>query len=506
MSAEYFDVVIVGGGLSGIGAACHLERNCPGKTYTILEGRDSIGGTWDLFRYPGVRSDSDMHTLGYSFKPWTEAKAIADGPSILKYIKQTATDYDVEKHIRLQHRVESASWSEADSHWEVTARKGEGGESVQVRGRYILMCAGYYNYTEGFTPEFEGRDDFQGEIIHPQHWPEDVDYTDKRIVVIGSGATAMTLVPSLSDKAAHVVMLQRSPTYVASAPDVDVIANFLRKVLPERWAYSVTRWKNINMQQFLYRRTRTSPAKVRKALLERTQKALGEEYDIDPHFTPRYDPWDQRLCLIPNGDLFEAIRKDRVSVVTEKLDRFTEDGILLANGEEIEADIIVTATGLNLSVFGDVQFYSDGKRIDVSKSVSYKGLMCTELPNVVCTFGYINASWTLRSDLIAEYFCRLIRYMDEKGVKRVVPKISEEERSASTHPWIQDFSAGYIERGIDLYPRQGSRAPWINPQDYKRDRVMFMQSSLEDGVLEFGGGETATGVGEDKLPPYEAAG
>lgn len=506
MSTEQFDVVIVGGGLSGIGAACHLERNCPGMTYTILEGRDSVGGTWDLFRYPGIRSDSDMHTLGYNFKPWTEAKAIADGPSILKYIKETAAEYRIEEHIRLQHRVESASWSEEEAVWEVSARRGPGVETVRVRGRFLLMCAGYYDYEKGFTPEFEGREEFEGTIIHPQHWPEDLDYSGKRVVVIGSGATAMTLVPSLAEKAGHVVMLQRSPTYVVSRPDVDVIANFLRKILPERWAYAATRWKNITMQQFMYRRTRTAPEQVRESLLKQTREALGEGYDVETHFTPRYNPWDQRLCLIPNGDLFKSIRSERVSVVTERLSRFTRKGIELESGEELEADIIVTATGLNLTVFGGVEFKVDGKKLDVSESVSYKGIMCTGLPNVVCTFGYINASWTLRSDLIAEYFCRLIQHMDANGFNKVVPRISDEERSQSTQPWIQDFSAGYIQRGIDLYPRQGERDPWINPQNFKRDRIMFQQGELEDGSLEFSRGEEEAAQADHGARPLEAVG
>ena len=506
MGTEVLDVVIVGGGLSGIGAACHLERNCPGKTYTILEGRDSVGGTWDLFRYPGIRSDSDMHTLGYSFKPWTDAKAIADGPSILSYIKETAAEFGVEEHIRLRHKVESASWSESESLWEVKARRGEDGEEVSVRGRFILMCAGYYNYEEGFAPEFAGRSEFQGQIIHPQHWPEDLDYTGKRIVVIGSGATAMTLVPSLAEKAGHVVMLQRSPTYVTSRPDVDVIANFLRKILPARWAYAATRWKNINMQQWFYRKARTSPEKVRDVLLKRAQDALGEDYEIDPHFTPRYNPWDQRLCLIPNGDLFEAIRAGGVSVVTEELDCFTQEGVRLKTGEMLEADIIVTATGLNLAVFGGVDFDVDGEQVDVSKSVSYKGIMCTGLPNVVSMFGYINASWTLRSDLIAEYFCRLVQHMDERDATKVVPRINEDEGKEATLPWIQDFSAGYIQRGIDMYPRQGVREPWVNPQNFKRDRVMFLQGDLEDGALVFGRPESNRLPEEEERAAMKAAG
>ena len=506
MSTEVFDVIIVGGGLSGIGSACHLERNCPGKTYTILEGRESVGGTWDLFRYPGIRSDSDMHTLGYSFKPWTQAKAIADGPSILEYIKEMAAEYGIEDHIRLQHRVESASWSEEDSVWEVKVRKGAAGEEVCMRGRFVLMCAGYYNYDEGFTPDFAGRDQFEGQIVHPQHWPEDLDYEGKRVVVIGSGATAMTLVPSLAEKAEHVVMLQRSPTYVASRPDVDAVANFLRRVLPERWAYALTRWKNITMQQWFYRQARTSPERARDALLKRAQDGLGEDYDIDPHFTPRYNPWDQRLCLIPNGDLFKAIRSKRVSVVTEALEAFTREGLRLKSGETLEADIIVTATGLNLAVFGGVQFYVKGERVDLSKSVSYKGIMCTGLPNVVGIFGYNNASWTLRSDLIAEYFCRLIQHMDARGDTSVVPSISDEERERASLPWIQDFSAGYIERAIGIYPKQGEREPWVNPQNFKRDRVMFLQGELEDEALTFGNPKAVGSRADGEASPLKAAG
>ena len=487
MESEHFDIVIIGGGLSGIGAACHLEKNCPGKTYTILESRESVGGTWDLFRYPGVRSDSDMHTLGYSFKPWTQPKAIADGPSILRYIKETAAEYDIEKHIRLKHRVESADWSEKEARWEVTAQSGDTQEPVTIHAQFILVCAGYYDYEKGFTPDFAGMESFSGQTIHPQHWPENLDYAGKRVVVIGSGATAMTLVPSLAEKASHVVMLQRSPTYVVSRPDEDAIANFLRKFLSEKRAYSITRWKNITMQQFFYKRARKAPEKVREVLLKGTRNALGEDFDVDRHFTPRYNPWDQRLCLIPNGDLYESIRKEKVSVVTEKLASFSENGVLLENGEELEADIIVTATGLNLSVYGGVDFKVDGETVDLSRSVSYKGIMCTGLPNVVSTFGYINASWTLRADLIAEYFCRLVQYMDKNEVAEVVPRLDEADENMSVRAWIQDFSAGYIQRGIHLYPKQGEREPWVNPQDYKRDRALFMKDSIEDSSLVFRG-------------------
>ena len=485
MTNEHFDVVIIGAGLSGIGAACHLQRECPGKRYLILESRKAMGGTWDLFRYPGIRSDSDMHTLGYNFKPWKDGKAIADGPSILSYIHETAAENHIDEHIRYHHRVTDLDWSSADARWTVTAERGDTGERVSITANFVLSCAGYYSYDRAHTPDFPGMESFQGTVIHPQFWPEDLDYSDKQVVIIGSGATAMTLVPAMADTAAHVTMLQRSPTYVVSRPYRDRIANFLRMILPDTWAYAITRWKNVSMQQWVYYRTRVKPEKIRKLLLDRVRKELGPDYDIDTHFNPSYNPWDQRLCLIPDSDLFESLRTGAASVVTDQIDRIQEDGILLKSGKLLPADILVTATGLELVVLGECRVSVDGKPVDFAETWSYKGIMNSDVPNLVSTFGYINASWTLRADITAEYTCRLINHMDSIGADTVVPRLKAEEAAMPARDWIEDFSSGYMRRAMKLMPRQGDREPWINPQNYKRDRKMFRESALEDGTLEF---------------------
>jgi monooxygenase len=489
MAIEHFDVMIVGAGLSGVGAAVHLQRECPGKRYVILEGRPSIGGTWDLFRYPGIRSDSDMHTLGYSFKPWREAKAIADGPSILRYVKETAAEHGVDRHIRFGHRATRAEWSSEQGAWTIDAERTDTGETVRFTANFILMCAGYYNYRHGYTPEFEDQERFRGTIVHPQEWPEDLDYRGKKVVVIGSGATAMTLVPSMAKDVGHIVMLQRSPTWVVSLPDTDRIANFLRRVLPARWAYAITRWKNVTMQQFLYGRTRTKPEQVARKLLDRVRKELGPTYDVETHFTPRYNPWDQRMCLVPNSDLFESIRSGKAEVVTDRIDRFTETGIALASGKQLDADIIVTATGLNLVVLGEMRFAVDGAPVDFANTWTYKGMMYSDVPNLITTFGYINASWTLRADLTAEYACRLLNHMDERGARQVTPRLRDADHGMPARPWIDGFSSGYMQRAMHRFPKQGDREPWLNPQNYTRDKKMIRTAPLEDGALEFDNGK-----------------
>jgi len=485
MAVEHFDVLIVGAGLSGVGAGVHLHEHCPGKSYVILEGRPAMGGTWDLFRYPGIRSDSDMHTLGYRFKPWRQAKSIADGPSILSYVRETAAEYGVDQHIRYNHLATKASWSTQDAAWTVEAQRADTGETVSLTCNFLYMCQGYYSYREGFTPEFEGLDQFKGQIVHPQKWPEDLDYAGKKIVVIGSGATAMTLVPAMAKTAGHIVMLQRSPTYVVSRPEQDAIANRLRRFLPERWAYAITRWKNTTLGGMMYRRMRAEPEKAKAMIIAMVRKELGPDYDVETHFTPRYYPWDQRLCLVPNSDMFEAIRSGKASVTTDHIEKFTETGVKLKSGQELEADIIVTATGLNMVVLGDMKFSRDGAPIDFGKTWTYKGMMYSDVPNLVSTFGYINASWTLRADLTSEYVCRVLNHMDKKGVQIATPRLRDNDRNMPARPWIDGFSSGYMQRKLDQFPRQGDHEPWVNPQDYLRDKKMIRQGALEDGALVF---------------------
>lgn len=482
---QHFDVVIVGAGLSGIGTACHLQMNCPSKSFVLLEARKDIGGTWDLFRYPGIRSDSDMHTLGYNFKPWKEAKAIADGPAILRYIKETVAENAIGQHIRLNHRVTKAAWSSRDAKWSITAEQIDNGEQVRFTAGFLMACAGYYSYRAGYCPDFPDRELFQGRIVHPQNWPEDLDYTGQRVLVIGSGATAMTLVPAMAAKAAHVTMLQRSPTYVISMPDRDYIATGLRMVLPESWAYAITRWKNVALQQFFYRSSRKNPDRAKKFLLKRIRKLLPPDFDFEKHFVPNYNPWDERICLVPNADLFEAIRAEKVNIVTDQMQAFTKHGVKTTSGLEIEADIVVTATGLNLVSGGEAEIEVDGRPCNFADTWSYKGMMYTGVPNLASVFGYVNASWTLRADLIAQFVCRILNRMDETGTCIVQPKLRPEDTTMQPRPWIDTFTPGYLKRSMHLLPKQGDREPWINPQDYAKDRKMFLHGSLDDGVLTF---------------------
>ena len=481
-NSQSYDVIIVGAGLSGIGAAVHLKKHCPDKTFTILEGRSAMGGTWDLFRYPGIRSDSDMHTLGYNFKPWTEAKAIADGPSIRKYVHETADEHDLNKHIQYDSKVVSAHWSSPDASWQLETTN-EAGESSQVRGNFLFMCGGYYNYDKPYDPEFEGVEDFKGEVLHPQFWPEDLNYEGKKVVIIGSGATAMTLVPAMAKTAGHVTMLQRSPTYVVSREAEDKIANTLRKYLPETWAYNLTRLKNTTMQGIMYKRTREQPEKIKAFLLNLMKEHLDEK-TIKEHFTPNYNPWDQRLCLIPDADLYKSLSSGQASVVTEHIDRFTENGLLLKNGEELEADIVVTATGLELTVLSNVEFIVDNEKVSWPDKFSYKGMLYSDVPNLAQTFGYINASWTLRADLTAEYVCRLLNRMDDLDARQVTPRLRPDDEGMAAAPWIDDFTAGYMQRSMHLFPKQGT-GPWRNTQDYKADKKMVRKAPIEDAALVF---------------------
>ncbi|QQS12619.1 MAG: NAD(P)/FAD-dependent oxidoreductase [Rhodospirillales bacterium] len=480
MPPEHLDVLIVGAGLSGIGAAYHLQRDCPRRSYAILEGRERSGGTWDLFRYPGVRSDSDMYTLGYAFKPWREAKAIADGPSILRYIRETAAENGIEAKIRYRHRVVAASWSSADSRWTVEVERGADKERVTLTCAFLFVCSGYYDYARGHAPEFPGAVDFSGRIVHPQFWPEDLDHVGKRVVVIGSGATAVTVVPEMARTAAHVTMLQRSPTYVVARPAEDSIANRLRAWLPAKLAYGLTRWKNVLLGMWFYRLCKRSPARVKKLILGGVRQALGRDYDVATHFAPRYDPWDQRLCLVPDGDLFRAIRAGTASVVTDRVERFTAGGVKLASGAELPADIIVTATGLELLPLGGMALTVDGAAVRLGDTFGYKGMMFSGVPNLAAVSGYTNASWTLKADLICGYVCRLLNHMERGGFKQCVPRVDDPAMAAE--PWI-DFSSGYIQRALHLFPKQGSRKPWKLRQNYIRDLIDLRFGSVEDKAM-----------------------
>ena len=486
MEENFFDVIVVGAGISGIGSAYHLQKECPDRSFVILEGRPEVGGTWDLFRYPGIRSDSDMHTLGFSFKPWKDAKSIADGPAILEYLKETTKEFGIDKKICFSHLVTTAEWFTEEAFWKLTVRVSTTGETQTYTCNFLLMCSGYYSYKSGYTPDFKDMDKFNGEIIHPQDWSDDVDCTDKEVVVIGSGATAVTLVPAISQTASHVTMLQRSPTYVVARPDEDPIAKKLRKIFPEKIAYFLTRKKNIYAQNYLYKKTRKDPEMIKKKILEGVQAALGNEYDIERHFTPTYDPWDQRLCLVPNGDLFRSIRKGEASVETSEIESFTPSGIKLTSGKELEAEIIITATGLNLVTLGEVNFIVDGDPVDFSKTWIYKGLAYSDVPNLISTFGYINASWTLRADINSAFACRLLNHMKVTGATQVTPVLRDSDFDMPERPWVDGFSSGYMKRSMSEMPKQGDREPWLNTQDYLRDKKMLSRkNSVEDGVLQF---------------------
>jgi len=457
----------------------------PKRTYTILEGRPDIGGTWDLFRYPGIRSDSDMHTLGYRFKPWTAEKSIADGPSIMNYLRETIAENGIDKHIRFNHQVTKSEWSSEDSKWTVTVVRNDTGESLTFTCGFLFMCSGYYSYKQGYVPEFSGRSRFQGTIVHPQQWPENLDYTDKRVVVIGSGATAMTLVPAMASTVGHITLLQRSPTYVVSRPAIDPFAKKMRKYLPSKVAHRVTRFKNTTMQQTVYKKTRTKPDEIKKLLLGAVRAELGPDYDVDKHFTPSYNPWDQRLCLVPDSDLFVAIRSGKASIVTDTIKTFTETGIELASGEHLDAEIIITATGLNLVTLGEMDFVVDGIPVDFAKTWTYKGFAYSGIPNLASSFGYINASWTLRADLTCEYVCRLLNHMAKTDTSVCTPTLRDEDHGMPKRNWIEGFSSGYMSRVMHRFPHQGDREPWINPQNYKHDKKMFRKSPVNDGVMEF---------------------
>jgi cation diffusion facilitator CzcD-associated flavoprotein CzcO len=477
---EHLDVVVAGAGLSGIGAGYHLQKNCPGKSYAILEGRDRSGGTWDLFRYPGVRSDSDMYTLGYSFQPWRKAKAIADGPSILEYIRDTAREHGIDRKIRYNHRVRKAAWSSSDGRWLIEVETPE--ETVRLTCSFLYLCTGYYNYENGYTPEWKGMTSFNGTVVHPQKWPEELDYTGKRVVVIGSGATAVTLVPAMAERAAHVTMLQRSPTYVTSLPSRDRIADWLRGHLPHRLAYRITRWKNVSISMFFYGLARKKPELFKRTLLEGARRKLGPDYDL-AHFTPSYNPWDQRLCLIPDADLFESLKSGKASVVTDRIASFTEDGLELESGKRLQADIIVTATGLDMKLMSGLALEVDGRQIEMSETMTYKGMMYSDIPNLASALGYTNASWTLKCDLTAAFVCRLVNYMDRNGYAWCVPRPND---PAVKRESAISFSSGYVQRALPSLPKQGSKKPWKLNQNYALDMLSLKYRAVNDGTLEFG--------------------
>ncbi|MGE0786006.1 MAG: flavin-containing monooxygenase [Sandaracinaceae bacterium] len=476
---NHFDVIVVGAGISGIGAGYYLGARCPSRTYAILEGRAAIGGTWDLFRYPGIRSDSDMYTLGFAFAPWTQGKAIADGPSILHYLEETARRFDIDRHIRLSHQVRKARFSNADDRWTLDVDTEDG--PTQLTCNFLFMCAGYYDPDDGYTPDFEGTGDYRGRIVHPQKWTSDVDYAGKRVVVIGSGATAITLVPELAKKAEHVTMLQRSPTYIVSLPEVDAVAERLRARLGDKTAYAMTRVKNVLFAQAFYQACKRAPRQMKKMILDATRKELGPSVELEPHFVPSYDPWDQRVCFAPDGDFFEPVRSGKVTVVTDHIERFTERGILLRSGQELEADLVVTATGLRVRFLGGVEVYVDDQRIRASEHMTYKAMMLSDVPNLALAFGYTNASWTLKVDITCEYVCRLLNHMERHGQTRCTPRTHGEPIGEER---FVDLSSGYIDRALDQLPKQGSRAPWKLKMNYLRDYATVKLGKLEDGVLE----------------------
>lgn len=499
-SALDIDVLIVGAGISGIGMAAHLEMNCPDLSYGIVERRENLGGTWDLFRYPGIRSDSDMHTLGFIFEPWKHEKSIADAPSILEYLNTIVDERGIREHISFNQKVISADWNEADAVWHVTIETADG-EHKLIRAGWLYLGSGYYDYDDPYDAGFDFSE-YSGQVVHPQFWPEDMDYTGKKIVVVGSGATAVTIVPSMADKAAHITMLQRTPTWMFSRPAKDGIANFLRKVLPERLAYKITRFKNIRMQNFAFKMAREKPEKVKEGLHKRIRKSMGQNYDLTD-FTPPYNPWDQRLCLVPDDDLFEAIKSGKASVKTGHIEKFEANGVRLKSGELIEADIIVTATGLSLAVAGKIKVSLNGEPVNFADHYYYKGCMFSNIPNLAVVFGYLNASWTLRADVNSHYVCRVLNLMRDKGKSVAVPDLTPEREAALEEDDLFDFSSGYIQRGKAIMPKSAVKYPWRLNQNYIEDRKIMTVSPVEDGLLSFRDGNANALRGDEQLEAAE---
>ncbi|GEN99621.1 cyclohexanone monooxygenase [Novosphingobium sediminis] len=476
------DVAIIGAGLSGIGMAAHMQMICPDRSYALFERRPQLGGTWDLFRYPGVRSDSDMHTLGFIFEPWKHEKSIADGPSILEYLNRIVDERGIRQHIRFETKVVSANWESANAWWVITT-EAEDGQRSRTTARFLYLGSGYYDYDTPYDPAIPGREDFAGKIIHPQFWPEDYDYSGKRVVVIGSGATAVTIVPAMAKQAAHVTMLQRTPTWYAIRPARDAIANTLRKFLPEKLAYKITRFKNVTMQSIVFKRARNEPQKVKDFLTKKLQEALGPKYD-PATFTPPYNPWEQRLCLVPDGDLFHAMNAGKADIVTDHIERIDAKGIQLKSGKRLDCDVIVTATGLALAMAGKIALGMDGQPVRMNERWYYKGCMYSNLPNLAQVFGYLNASWTLRADIDADYVCRLLNHMKKVGADIATPVLTDESTLTPDTPL--DLSSGYIQRGLSIQPKNAKDMPWRLNQDYVWDRKYMKESPLDDGIMHFG--------------------
>jgi len=474
------DVIVVGAGISGIAAAYNLQKSCPNKSFAILEGRSALGGTWDLFKYPGIRSDSDMHTLGFRFKPWIHKKSIADASSILKYLNETVDEYGIRDKIVFNQKVTAANWLSDKSLWELNVMNE--GQSISMTCNFLFLCGGYYSYDKPYMPKFPEQDRFEGQVIHPQFWDESIDCSDKKVVVIGSGATAVTLVPAIAKNAAHVTMLQRSPSYVVSAPGEDSWSQALNKIFPIRLTYFLIRWKNIFRTSLGFYLSRKYPERVKDRLINLVQEELGIDYDVEKHFTPRYNPWDQRMCLVPDSDLFNSIKCGKASVVTDHIEHFTERGILVKSGEHLEADIIVTATGIELNALNDIEVSVNNEKVEPHNRLSYKGMMLSGVPNLAFSFGYVNASWTLRADLTCEYVCRLLNRMDKLGVNTCIP---QEDPTAIVDDEYIDFSSGYVQRALDRLPKQGKKAPWRNYQNYLKDIFLVRLFSLKDSTLKF---------------------
>lgn len=482
---EPFDIIIIGAGLSGVSAAVHLRQRCPEANWCILESRESMGGTWDLFRYPGVRSDSDMHTLGFSFRPWTSENAIAEGGEILKYVKDTADHYDITNRVLFGHQVVAADWSDLDQSWHLDVYVDGEPSPKKFQCRLLQVCAGYYNYEQPHNPDLTGESTFAGQVVHPQHWPEDLDYRNRQVAIIGSGATAVTLAPAMAESAGKVTVLQRTPTYIVARPSVDKIAVWLNKLLPASWAYALVRKKNIFLQQWVYRQSRRKPEQLKRRLLDMTRKELDPSIDVNPHFNPPYYPWDQRLCLSPDADFFRGVNDEKIEIVTDHIERIVPEGVVMQSGRKISADIIVKATGLNLSLLGDIRFSINGEALDMSDTWTYKGLMFSGVPNLISTFGYINASWTLRADLTAVFLCRLWQHLQVRGAHTCRPVLRDQDKSMKARPFIDDFSSGYMQRAMDDMPKQGDRPPWLNTQSYRDDEKELRFGNLNDGVLQF---------------------